>query len=214
MGLEQTYIEKYITQGLSEEDARKAAKFPWLDSTIFTAEMVSVAAIKKSAEQFIKGNIDAIPEILRNELLSRTDQVGSKLDQMASDEIIRGRLKGLKLLLRSYLTLPKDPTYKYPVPQFTEAELVTQLLSENLDLLLLKDQPAERLKETLTYLYALKGYRDNRDRTPGPLTELAEKGLATLAGGSKPSGSSMAVPPSSSAFVGGGFLRCAGALGR
>lgn len=181
MGLEAVFAQK-LTKYPDDKKPFPSAKFPFSEDITFSVDLMDPATQKSVAELMQAGKNADAAKLLAQWLQANKDALGDKLGLAATADEIQKRLTGFSDLLKWYQGLQAEPTYKYKVADLQSPELVSQLLSENLDLLLLKDQPQQKVQDTVKYIISLKGYQDLPKGVPGILSEKTTEAVRVLTG--------------------------------
>jgi hypothetical protein len=184
MELDKVFAKK-LKDWKSDKKPFESEKFPFSEDVVFTVDLMDTATQKSLTDLVEARKLSEASKVLSQWVEKNKTQLGSKVALAASTAEVQSRLQGFVGLLDWYKALPADPAFKYPVVDLETSTLIGQLLSENMDLLLLKEQPMDKLTETIKYIVALKGYRDGKDGSPGALSQKTSEGLRVVSEASK-----------------------------
>jgi hypothetical protein len=137
--------------------------------------------VEVASGQILAGKTSEAAQTIQKWLTESAGQLGNKLERAATAAVVASRLAGFLKVVNWYTDLPMDTSYKYRLYNVLPKSIVSQFLSESMDLLLLKEQPMARLEASMAYLLTLKGYHDGPVDAPKSLTRMIKEGLEVLA---------------------------------
>lgn len=161
----------------------KPSAFPFAKDVVLTADLLSETLEKEILKDVDAGDL----KLAARDLSNWTKKLSAEKSALVlgDQKIILQRLNGMMAVISWYSKLETAPDYRWEVPDLSKKEMVSQLLTENLDLLLLKEQNLENIKETLQWIVSLKGYRNPNGQDKGPLTDLIDKAYEAYKAGEK-----------------------------